>query len=387
MKAVVVTGASSGIGRALALRAARAGMCVIGVGRDAARLASLEAEAAQTPGALSTLSADVGAPGAARRIVAFALERAGGIDVLVNNAGAAVGGPLVSQTDALLQQQFAINAIGPIALVREAHAALKASRGHVIMIGSGVARVPVGGLGAYSPAKAALRSATAILRRELRRDGIAVTYVDPGAVDTPFMERAGMPGAPALLRVSPEAVARKILAAIAKRPREVNVVPWQAAAVSLGEHFPRLTDAILSRSSRLVGTGPGSEPPDLTPSPRASRPSAATLGTSSAPHGGAESGDAGAASGEQHRDRLEIALEPLRRRMERSSLRVEFVRELLVPGARLELGEVAMRWAGMPNKHERGLTLEVLQALERAGYLEPAGGEAWTVSGNRSTTS
>jgi hypothetical protein len=65
--------------------------------------------------------------------------------------------------------------------------------------------------------------------------------------------------------------------------------------------------------------------------------------------------------------------------MERSGLRVQFVRELLVPGARLEAGEIAMRWAGMPNKHERALTVDVLQALQEAGYLESAGNDTWTV--------
>ena len=58
--------------------------------------------------------------------------------------------------------------------------------------------------------------------------------------------------------------------------------------------------------------------------------------------------------------------------MERSGLRIQFVRELLVPGALLEAGEIAMLRAGMPNKHERALTVEVLQALEGAGYLGPS---------------
>ncbi|MBV8151951.1 MAG: hypothetical protein JOY59_10375, partial [Candidatus Eremiobacteraeota bacterium] len=86
-------------------------------------------------------------------------------------------------------------------------------------------------------------------------------------------------------------------------------------------------------------------------------------------------------------DNLETVLEPYARRMERSGLKAEFVRNLLEPGANLELGEVAMRWAGMPNKHERALTLEVLRSLEAAGYVEAAGADTWTVSGKRATTS
>ncbi|MGH7660769.1 MAG: SDR family NAD(P)-dependent oxidoreductase, partial [Vulcanimicrobiaceae bacterium] len=254
MKTIVITGASSGIGRALALRAARAGLRVIGIGRNVARLTSLSEEAASAAQRIETMVADVGEPGAAKRIVAFAMEKGGGIDVLVNNAGAASPGALIDQTDDALRMQFSTHVFGPVTLVREALGALKASRGQVIMIGSGVARVPVDGIGAYSPAKAALRSATAILRRELHTFGIAVTYVDPAVVDTPFMERAGLAGAPKPLRVSPEFVARKIWRAIATRPREVNAVPWQTAAVMLGEHFPRITDAVLSRTSRIAGT-------------------------------------------------------------------------------------------------------------------------------------
>jgi short-subunit dehydrogenase len=361
MTSILITGASSGIGRALALRAVRAGLCVVGIGRDATRLSELTG--------VSTFIADVGDIGAAKRIVAFALEKCGRIDVLVNNAGEASAGALVEQSDEALRRQFATHVTGPVALVREALPALQAAHGHVVMVGSGVARVPVDGLGAYSPAKAALRSATALLRRELQRYGVSVTYVDPGVVDTPFMERAGLAGAPKPIRVSPEVVARKIWSSLAKRPRELNAVPWQTAAVALGEHFPRVTDALLSRTAHLVGTQNAAAPPVVIPSVESEETPPIVI-----PSVGAQRRSA------RDSDDLETALEPHARRMERSGLRVQFVRELLVPGARLEAGEIAMRWAGMPNKHERALTVDVLQALQEAGYLESAGDDTWTVS-------
>jgi len=379
MTTIVITGASSGIGRALALRAVRAGLCVVGVGRDAARLAELSG--------VATLIADVGEIGAAKRIVAFALEKCGRIDVLVNNAGEASAGALVEQTDEALRRQFATHVTGPIALVREALPALQAARGHVVMIGSGVARVPVDGLGAYSPAKAALRSATGLVRRELQRYGIAVTYVDPGVVDTPFMQRAGLAGAPKQIRVSPEVVARKIWSALAKRPREVNAVPWQTAAAALGEHFPRATDAFLSRTSHLVGTQSSGVARVESETPPLVIPSVAPPPIVIPSVENAETPPLSSRAKSRDSDPLEAALEPHARRMERSGLRVQFVRELLVPGAQLEAGEIAMRWAGMPNKHERALTVEVLQALEGAGYLEPSGDEVWSVKENRSTIS
>ncbi len=196
---------------------------------------------------------DVADPSSAGAIARLAFESFGGVDVLVNNAGHVASGPLSTQTDAALRDQFGTHVIGPVALVRETLPMLRASRGHVFMLGSGVARVPVGGLGAYPPSKAATRSATSILRRELKADGIAVTYVDPGAVDTPFMTRAGMPGGPPPLLVTPEDVARKILLAVRTRPRVLNAVPWQTMFVGLAELFPRLTDAVLERNPALVG--------------------------------------------------------------------------------------------------------------------------------------
>ena len=76
---------------------------------------------------------------------------------------------------------------------------------------------------------------------------------------------------------------------------------------------------------------------------------------------------------------LRISLEPVARRMERVKLSPQFLRDVLVPGATLELNELAMRWAGMPNKNERAAIHEALEALTAAGFLERAEGETWTV--------
>ncbi|HEX3465035.1 MAG TPA: SDR family NAD(P)-dependent oxidoreductase [Candidatus Elarobacter sp.] len=366
MSVLLVTGASSGIGRALALRAGRAGYDVVAIGRNAAALDALAERVRAEHARIVTGAHDVAQRGSARAIVDLARRAFGRIDVLVNNAGHVAVGPLSEQSDDALQAQFGTHAIGPVALVREALPLLRASRGHVFMVGSGVARVPVGGLGAYPPSKAATRSATTILRRELKPDGIAVTYVDPGVVDTAFMSRAGMPGAPAPLLVTPEDVARKILLAIGTRPRVLNAVPWQTAFVALGELFPRITDAVLERNPALVGTQDVPRPaqPAIKPPP----PQVVLPETS---HEAAVAGAAG----------FEAAIEPVRRRMERVKLREEFVRGLLREGDVLDVHEVALRWAGMPNKNERAATTEVLDALSDAGYLRRDGERYHVVRG------
>ncbi|GAC1583531.1 MAG: hypothetical protein NVS3B28_03130 [Candidatus Velthaea sp.] len=364
MKTILITGASSGIGRALAIRAARAGYNVFAVGRNTDALASLTAKIASENGSIATDATDIAKPGSARGIVARALARFGSLDVLVNNAGFVSAGAIGQQSDAELERQFAVHVVAPLALVREAHDALRATGGHVFMLGSGVARVPVGSLGAYPPAKAAIRSATAILRRELKAGGIAVTYVDPGAVATPFMTRAGMASAPENILVSPEEVARKILLAVASRPRTLNAAPWQTTVVALAELFPRITDFVLERNPALVG---GDAVPALStvqPAPSLVRAADAT------PEVAMPSADL---------DPFESALEPHRRRMEKLKLSESFVRDLLAPHATLDAGEVAMRWAGMPNKNERALTSDVLDALADAGYLKKSSEHAYDV--------
>jgi short-subunit dehydrogenase len=366
MSVILVTGASSGIGRALALRAARAGYDVVAIGRNRAALEALETAIRAEHARVAIDAVDVSDPANARRIVDLARVSFGRIDILVNNAGQVAVGPLVAQSDEALRAQFGTHVIGPLALVREALPLLRQSRGHVFMLGSGVARIPVGDLGAYAPSKAATRSATTILRRELKPEGIAVTYVDPGAVDTAFMTRAGMAGSPLWILATPETVARKILTAVATRPRTLNAVPWQTAFVAIGELFPRLTDLVLERAPELVGAQSG---PQLTLA------SAQVASPVPAPQPQPEPGpqpaaQAAPASAERSFD---DALEPVRRRMERVKLGEQFVRELLVVGVELDPGEVALRWAGMPNKNERAATIEVLTALADAGFLTPEG--------------
>jgi short-subunit dehydrogenase len=348
-RVAIITGASSGIGRALAERAVRGGWNVVAVGRRAERLGELATLVDGATGSLVTLALDLRSPQAAERIVAAALEAFGAIDVLVNNAGGVAVGPIAQQSDAALREQVETHIVVPLALTREALPSLRIARGQIFYVGSGVARIPVGTLGAYPPVKAAVRNMARIARNELRGDGIAVTYIDPGAVATEFMTRAGFAGPSPNLAASPYDVARKIFAAFASRRPVVNAVPWQTFFVALGEALPALTDYILSRAPQIVG----GEPLAALPAAAATEPPAqrAPLETA-APT-----------------TPFEAALAPLESRMRRLKLSASFVRALLVTGAELEAGDVALRWAGMPNKNERALTHDVLAALGEAGYL------------------
>ena len=469
MKTILITGASSGIGRALAVQAARAGYAVFAVGRNVRALAALASKVDVEGGTLLTDVCDISDPANAPALIGRAIGAFGHVDILVNNAGAAASGPIATQSDEDLRVQFGTHVLGPLAITREALPSLRACRGHVFMIGSGVARIPVGGMGAYPPAKAALRSATAILRREVAALEIAVTYVDPGAVDTGFMARAGMPGAARNMLISPELVARKILLAVMTRPRVLNVTPLQTAAVTIAEMFPAITEVVLEMNPALVGAGPSLaaiemqreaegggekialpsvrpvaiengvvapepvapappvpepepvavepppppapvrepvvaaaepqpaeapaepertfvsrwqyEPPDSDEAPPAApAPAKAPAAASAALLSDEEEPEPYAAHEPTlHHDvvptsatsSFDAALEPLLRRMQRAKLSLDFVRSLLIVDSVIDVGEAAMRWAGMPNKHERALTGEVFFALAEWGFLAP----------------
>lgn len=347
---MIVTGASSGIGRELALAAARKGYAVVLCARRADRLDEVVRTIRAEGGVCTSVVADVRDAATPQRLLEAA-HPYGRIDVVANVAGSGAPGKLLEQTDAAIALQWDVHVAAPLRIAKAALPALIATRGQLLFIGSGLARVPAPNFGAYAPAKAAVRAAAQQLRRELHDDGVGVMYVDPGAVDTEFSEAAGMDrNAGTGMLAKPDAVAGRILHGVMRRAARVNAVPWQTAGVILGEWFPGLADAAMKR---IVDSPATTEVVTLRSerSERLEGPPPA----------------------------LATALEPVARRMERVKLSRTFVESLLVPGATLALTEVAMRWAGMPNKNERAAMHEVLTALAEAGFIEPAGDETWRV--------
>jgi short-subunit dehydrogenase len=363
-RTMIVTGASSGIGRALALAAARDGYHVVLSARRRVLLDEIAGAIRESGGASITLAGDITAPEMPARIVEAALRAFERIDAVVNNAGVGAYGLLLDQSDAQLEAQWQLHVVAPLRLARAAAAPLEATRGQLVFIGSGVARVPLPLYGAYSIAKAAVRAAAIQLRRELRPRRIGVTYVDPGVVATEFHSRIGITPSTAFV-ASPERVAQRILRGIQRRAAVVNGVPWQTAFTTFGEWSGTLADPLVTKhfSARAV------------PAPDTVRNDAETVTLSpSTPHGTGSAERSRTAEGE-----FESALEPVARRMERVKLTRGFLHDVLVPGATLELNALAMRWAGMPNKNERAALREVLDALTAGGYLERMEDETWRV--------
>ena len=187
---VVVTGASTGIGRACALHLAVGGFDVLaGVRKDddGERLR----EAAGSNGSLTPLRLDVTDPDSVREAAAAVEERTGGRGLagLVNNAGVGVGGPLEFLPLDDIRQQFEVNLIGQIAVTQAMLGALRKARGRIVNMGSIVGRTPAPFVGPYSASKAALRATSESLRRELRPWGIWVATVQPGSIATPIWDK------------------------------------------------------------------------------------------------------------------------------------------------------------------------------------------------------
>ncbi|HTZ55252.1 MAG TPA: SDR family NAD(P)-dependent oxidoreductase [Candidatus Acidoferrum sp.] len=241
MRSIVVTGASSGIGAALARRAATSGWSVLAVARRADRLGALADECH-----CETLVADVLASLTPQAIVDRALHAFGRIDVVVNNAGAAHASTLLDESDAQIERQWQLHVAAPLRIARAALPYVENVSGGFVFFGSGLARVPAPGYGAYAPAKAAIRAAAIQLRRELRARGVFVTYVDPGVVDTEFSHASGMEERPAWWHATPDGVATAVLRGIERRAARVNAVPWQTATTVFGEWLPALADRAMA---------------------------------------------------------------------------------------------------------------------------------------------
>ena len=246
MRSIVITGASSGIGAALARRAASSGWAVLGVARRAERLETLVREIRERGGTAEIFMADVLADAAPQSIVERAVHAFGRIDVVVNNAGAAHASTLLEENDVQIERQWQLHVAAPLRIARAALPQVERAHGGLVFFGSGLARVPAPGYGAYAPAKAAVRAAAIQLRRELRARDVFVTYVDPGVVDTEFSRASGMEERPASWHATPDAVATAILRGIERRASRVNAVPWQTAATVFAEWLPGIADRAMA---------------------------------------------------------------------------------------------------------------------------------------------
>lgn len=206
-RAVLLSGATSGLGRALAARLAAEGCRLAVCGRSPGKLAALLAELRLPGDRLLAEAFDLTDHARAAAFAEAALARFGKVDILVNNAGANLGKAAVGEADlAAFSAMLDLNCTAQLALTQPVWREMaRAGGGRVVNVVSSAARFSVAGIAGYTASKAALDGLTGVMRREGKPLGIHVTAVYPGGIDTPFRAQAR----PDYLR--PETVAEAIV--------------------------------------------------------------------------------------------------------------------------------------------------------------------------------
>ncbi len=245
---VVVTGASSGIGRATALAFAAAGARVALVAR---RRTALEEVARSAGGDTAVLPADVTDQAQVRACFAAVRDRFGRVDIVVNNAGILVPAPVTSLAAADLEAMLQVNLFGTLYVMQEAVAAmLAANGGSIVNVASLAGRRGVTPLGGYCASKFALIGLTEALRTELHERSIHVALVLPGVVETPMAEHVSHDQEfldlwPTSLNMPPSWVVWAIFAAVRFGLLEVSVPPGAATLEKLAALAPGVADRMV----------------------------------------------------------------------------------------------------------------------------------------------
>jgi NADP-dependent 3-hydroxy acid dehydrogenase YdfG len=254
-RVALVTGASSGIGAALARELARLGAAVVLFARREERLQVVAAAIGREAGRALAVTGDVTRRGDLDRAVAAARAAFGRLDVVVANAGFGVGGVLERLEVDDYRRQFETNVFGVLHTIYATLPDLKATRGTLAIVGSVVGHVAPPGNSPYTMSKFAVRALADALRPELAASGVAVVLITPGFVDSEIrlLDRDGRPKAsardpvPAWLIMPAETAARRIARAIARRRRELVLTAHGKLALLLERFAPFLLRPLLAR--------------------------------------------------------------------------------------------------------------------------------------------
>jgi short-subunit dehydrogenase len=219
----LVTGASSGIGRATALELAHRGARLIISSNEQEVLEELAGEIGA-----HALFAELSAPGAAAQLAAEALEVHERVDVLVNAAGIGLYKPSAETGMQEVERVMAVNAVAAIELACALMPGMiERGRGHVVDVGSIITHAGRKNEAVYAASKAALALFTESLRFELHGSGVGASLVSPAAVATEFFDRRGEPyGRRFPSQVEPERIARAVVRAIERDRAEILVPGW-----------------------------------------------------------------------------------------------------------------------------------------------------------------
>jgi short-subunit dehydrogenase len=252
---IVITGASQGIGRALAEEAARRGAKVLAAARSEHLLGELAEQVRSGGGILETVAADVTRAEDRRRMVEAAVRHFGGLDILINNAGIGATGHFAECSPERLRKIMEVNFFGLTETTRAFLPLLK--QGHrpaIVNISSVAGKRGIPARSEYSASKFAVQGFSEALRAELAKDGVDVLVISPGLTQTNFsqnmLEQKAKMQMDHLRGMTAEQVATKALRAIERGRNEV-VLTWQGKLMAFVSRFlPRLADRIAARKVR-----------------------------------------------------------------------------------------------------------------------------------------
>lgn len=260
-KVVVITGASSGIGRAAARTFAAQGANVVLVARREALLETLKSELEATYGIRAlAIAADISREADRERVVAATVREFGRLDVLVNNAALGISAALDAMKPALIREVIDINLRGAVLLTRAAlPTMIEGGGGHIVNVSSAGGYIPMPGQNVYAATKAGLIAFSDAIRREVRPHGIGVSTILPGFVATPmldtdpdevpnFLKNNGL-NVPGLSLDDPAVAGGAIVNAVRFNRREwILGGPLVVLAIGIGRWFPNLVDFALRYS-------------------------------------------------------------------------------------------------------------------------------------------
>ena len=250
-KVAIVTGASSGIGRATALALAREGACVAVAARREESLIGLVTEIEAMGMKALALPTDVTQQAQVEAMVQRVFSQWGRVDILISNAGEYIQGPIVELDAADLRRSLEVNYFGGVYCIKAVLPQMLAQKsGHILAVTSMDGKIGLPPDAPYVSAKFALTGFLEVLRQEVSDQGISVTNVMPGRVDTVMIEHLRFSWISP--KISPESVARSIIHAIRKRQSIVIVPPQAKLLYYINVFAPRLSDK-LSRFFHLEG--------------------------------------------------------------------------------------------------------------------------------------
>ncbi len=244
---VIVTGASAGIGRETALEFARRGANVVLAARREDRLHEVAARIKRMGVEALVVRCDVARSDDIERLVDAAIERFGRIDVLVNNAGFGFSGTIEETDEATMRELLDVNYMSAFNATRAVLPHMRSQgRGHIVNVGSVVAKIAFPFHGAYSASKFPMIALTETMRGELAGSGITTTVVLPATTRTEFFDAQrtadGGISAPTGPTQSPQVVARAIVRSVNSPAPEVNMVRAFRIAYGVNGFFPMLRD-------------------------------------------------------------------------------------------------------------------------------------------------